>query len=71
MTPYSKKTKRADSKRLVTPFTVNQSIDEEVPVSVHEDFSPKLDALMKVVTDHIKKVFLVLCPICELKHIEK
>ena len=48
LTPYSK---GAGSKRLVTPLTVNLSIHEEVPVSIHDYFSQKLDVLMKVVTD--------------------
>ena len=49
LTPISIWTKRAGSKRLAT--TMNQSFDEQVPVAVHQDFSLKLDALMKVVTD--------------------
>ena len=57
LTLHSKRTKRAGGKRLATPLTVNLSIDEEVPVSVHEDFFQKLDALIKVVTDSINSAF--------------
>ena len=49
--PHSKRTKKAGSNTLATPLTMNQSNDKEVPVSVHEDFSQKLDPLIKVVTD--------------------
>ena len=38
-TPFSKRTKRAGSKRLATPLTVHQLSDEDVPVSMQDDFS--------------------------------
>ena len=49
LTPISKRTKRAGSKRLAT--TIDQSIDGQAPVAVHQNFFQKLDALMKVATD--------------------
>ena len=51
LTPISKRTKRAGSKRLAS--TMNQSIDEQAPVAVHQDFSQKLDALMMKVATYI------------------
>ena len=53
-TPHSKRTKRAGSKRLAAALTVqsqNQSIDEEIAVSIQDDFSQKLDTMMKVMPD--------------------
>ena len=47
-TPIAKRTKRPGSKRLVT--TKNQSSDEQASMAGHQDFSQKLDALLKVVT---------------------
>ena len=54
MTPISKRTKMAGSKRRAT--TINKSIDEQDTVAVHQDFSKKLDSLMKVVTDLATRV---------------
>ena len=51
MNPHSKRIVRAGSKRLATPLTVNQSIDEDVAVPIQEDFSQNLEMVMKVVTD--------------------
>ena len=44
MTPLFKRTKRAGSKRLAIHFTVHQTSDED-------DFSQKMDTLVKVVRD--------------------
>ena len=51
LNPHSKRIVRAGSKRLATPLTVNQSIDEDVAVPIQEDFSQNLEMVMKVVTD--------------------
>ena len=49
LTSISKRTNRAGSKRLAT--TMNQSFHEQAAMAVHQDFSQKFDALIKVVTD--------------------
>ena len=52
-TPHSKRTNRAGSKILALDPTLrgqNQALDEEVAVFIQDDFSQKLDTLMKVVT---------------------
>ena len=48
-TPLSKRTKWAGSKRLATPLTVNQLSDDNVPVSMQDDFL--LEAFIEVFTD--------------------
>ena len=55
-TPLSKRTKRAGSKKQVIPLTVHQTSDDNVSVAMQDDFSPKLAALVKVVTDHSTRV---------------